>query len=197
MRALLALAFLTGPALADELATPQSFSHIADRDERAAAMFTEATRVMLHPRCSNCHPQGDTPLQTDEQVVHNPPVFRGDHDEGVPGLLCSSCHQDHNLELARVPGAPKWHLAPKVMAWVGRTPIELCEQIKDPQRNGNKTLAQIVDHVAHDKLVAWGWDPGHGREPAPGTQKSFGVLVQAWVDAGAGCPKPPAPKEKK
>lgn len=186
-----ALALASATACAEELAAPQSFAHITDRDARAAAIFTEATKVMLHPRCANCHPAGDTPLQGDHPVAHNPPVVRGPADEGVPGLLCTSCHQDRNLELARVPGAPKWHLAPKVMAWVGKKPAALCEQVKDPHRNGGKTLQQIVEHSAHDKLVAWGWDPGRGRAPAPGTQARFGALIAAWVELGAGCPTDP------
>jgi hypothetical protein len=74
------------------------------------------------------------------------------------------------------------------MAWVGRTPRELCEQIKDPARNGGKTLAQILDHSAHDELVAWGWSPGWGRTPAPGTQERFGALMDAWARDGASCP---------
>jgi hypothetical protein len=116
-------------------------------------------------------------------------VVRGPEDYGVPGMECSSCHQDHNLELARVPGAPKWHLAPKEMFWVGRTPASLCAQLKNTATNGGKTLAQIVDHSAHDPLVAWGWTPGHSRVPAPGTQQQFGDLMQAWMDTGAACPK--------
>ncbi len=79
------------------------------------------------------------------------------------------------------------------MAWVGKTPRQICEQLKDPSRNGGKSLAQIVEHNAKDELVAWGWNPGHGREPAPGNQKQFGALVAAWVDTGAECP----PEEKK
>ena len=185
------------PLYAQELATPQSFARLADRDARAAAIFTEATKVMLSPRCANCHPSGDSPLQGDDKTLHNPPVTRGPADQGVPGLLCSSCHQDRNLELARVPGAPKWHLAPKVMAWVGKRPAALCEQLKDPKRNGGKTLQQLVDHSAHDELVAWGWNPGHGRTPAPGSQARFGALIAAWVELGAGCPKEPMRGAKK
>jgi len=152
-------------------------------------MFIEATRVMLSPRCTNCHPVGDSPAQGDLGQLHDPPVARGPSDRGVVGLACTSCHQDRNLELARVPGAPEWHLAPKEMAWVGRTPSQLCEQIKDPKRNGNKTLPQIVEHAGHDKLVSWGWEPGHGRVPAPGNQATFGALMEAWVRDGAVCPK--------
>jgi hypothetical protein len=75
------------------------------------------------------------------------------------------------------------------MAWIGQPLGAICEQIKDPKRNGGKSLEQIVEHMAHDSLVGWGWRPGVGREPAPGTQEEFGALIKAWVDAGAHCPK--------
>ena len=129
-------------------------------------------------------------MQGDHGQLHDPPVTRGENDRGVPGLYCTSCHQDRNVELARVPGAPDWHLAPLVMAWVGRTPHALCEQIKDPKRNGGRTLEQVVEHSAHDHaLVAWGWAPGADRAPAPGTQAGFGALMEAWVKDGAACPE--------
>jgi hypothetical protein len=88
-----------------------------------------------------------------------------------------------------VPGAPKWALAPAEMAWEGKSLAHICAQLKDPKRNGGKTLTQIVEHTAHDPLVAWGWSPGADRQPAPGTQQQFGALVQAWMDTGAHCPK--------
>jgi hypothetical protein len=46
----------------------------------------------------------------------------------------------------------------------------------------------LQEHVAKDDLVAWGWNPGPGREPAPGSQESAGQLVQAWINSGAQCP---------
>lgn len=176
------------PVAPNELRTPADFEVIEDREARSRAMFTEATRVIFHPRCINCHPAGDSPTQGDNLQRHDPPVFRGPDDHGVVGLECTSCHQDRNLELARVPGAPKWALAPLKMAWQGRSAHEVCEQIKDRDRNDNKSLAQIVDHMTNDPLVAWGWEPGHGRTPAPATQKAFGALIAAWVDTGAVCP---------
>jgi hypothetical protein len=171
------------------LRTAESFQSVGDARSRSAALFLEASRVFLHPRCVNCHPNGDAPAQGTPDRPHDPPVTRGSDDRGVVGMRCSTCHQDHNLELSRVPGAPEWHLAPRQMAWVGRSPHQICEQMKDPQRNGGRTLAQIVEHNAHDELVAWGWSPGHGREPAPGTQAQLGGLVAAWVASGAECPK--------
>ncbi|MDC0670435.1 Isoquinoline 1-oxidoreductase subunit [Nannocystis radixulma] len=176
------------PVEPDELRPLEVFGAIADPTHRSRALFLEATRVLLHPRCVNCHPAGDTPLQGDQGQPHDPPVVRGPKNDGVPGLQCGGCHQDENLELARVPGAPKWHLAAIEMAWVGRTPAAVCEQLKDPKRNGGKTLAQIVEHAGHDELVAWGWAPGHERTPVPGTQAQFGALMAAWVELGAACP---------
>jgi hypothetical protein len=165
------------------------FDRIGDRGDRSRALFLEMSRVLLHPRCVNCHPDGDVPHQRMAMELHDPPVERGPEGRGVVGMECSSCHQDRNQELTRVPGAPGWHLAPLEMAWVGKSAAHVCEQLKDPRRNDGKTLAQIVEHNGHDALVGWGWAPGADREPAPGTQEQFGALTAAWVDTGAECPE--------
>jgi hypothetical protein len=181
----------------DQLRAVAEFAVIADRADRSRALYLEASRVLLHPRCVNCHPNGDVPHQGMQLVLHDPPVQRGPEDRGVPGMECGTCHQDRNQPLTRVPGAPSWHVAPIEMAWVGKSAAYICEQLKDPARNGGKSLAQIVDHNAHDELVGWGWSPGADREPAPGTQQQFGALVAAWVETGAECPAPgPAPGEE-
>lgn len=177
------------PVGAHELRDPSAFAGIADPKERSRAMFLEATRVMFHPRCINCHPAGDSPTQGEQRQLHDPPVVRGPDNDGVVGMKCGSCHQDRNLELARVPGAPKWQLAPREMAWAGRSPAAVCEQLKDPERNGSRSLADIVHHASGDELVAWGWSGAHGREAPPGSQAAFGALMAAWVSSGAVCPK--------
>jgi hypothetical protein len=177
------------PVAAGDLRAPEAFVGIADPAARSRALFAEASRVILDARCTNCHPSDDSPRQRDGGELHDPPVVRGPDDRGAPGLECTACHQDKNLAMARVPGARGWHLAPRSMAWVGHTPAQICEQIKDPARNGGKTLPQIVEHAAHDPLVAWGWAPGADRRPVPGTQARFGALVAAWVDSGAACPR--------
>lgn len=175
------------PLAANELHTVADFDAIPNRSQRSLALFAEMTRVITHPRCINCHPAGDSPHQR-WMEPHDPPVVRGPASNGVAGMECTTCHQDRNQPLTRVPGAPGWHLAPLEMAWVGKSPAQLCTQLKDPKRNGGKTLDQLVEHNAHDKLVAWGWDPGADREPAPGTQEQFGALTAAWVQTGAECP---------
>ncbi len=184
-----AMAPATTPAMAP-LRTVQSFDTIADPQERSRALFVEAGRVIQSPRCVNCHPAGDRPLQGQgvQRRLHIPNVTRGADGKGVPALRCSSCHQAQNNVASGVPGHAMWHIAPREMAWQDLSLAEICEQIKDPKRNGNRTLAQIHEHMAHDTLVGWAWMPGAQREPAPGTQAQFGALVDAWIKTGAFCP---------
>lgn len=177
-----------------ELRDPASFSSIADKTERSRALFTEAAKVLTHPRCMNCHPADDRPTQGNDMHQHLPPTTRGDAGIGVAGLTCQACHTEANYTLYErasyrsIPGHPRWAVAPIEMAWQGKTLTQICQQIKDPKRNGNKDLAALHEHMAHDELVAWGWNPGEGRDPAPGSQKLFGELIQAWIDSGAECP---------
>jgi len=191
--ALLAAQLLAGPgARADnrgDLAPVSAFDRIQDQRARSAALFQEAGRVLTSPRCLNCHPPDNTPRQGEDMRVHQPPVQRGAGGMGVAGMRCFTCHGPANFDPARMPGNPKWMLAPIEMAWIGKSLGEICEQLKDPKRNGGKTLDEIVEHNAHDILVGYGWAPGVGRAPAPGTQEQFGALMRAWADTGAHCPK--------
>jgi hypothetical protein len=175
-------------AQSNDLANPESFAGIADTAARSAALFTELGKVLTHPRCVNCHPAGDRPLQGEMGRLHQPPVQRGTDGHGLPAMRCSMCHQQANFDPARVPGHAEWHLAPREMAWERRTLGEICAQLKDPARNGGRSLADLVHHIGEDTLVGWAWMPGYGRQPAPGTQKEAGALVEAWVKTGALCP---------
>lgn len=186
----LAGARATEPVPADRLAAPGSFDGLADPQARSAALFTELGKVLTHPRCVNCHPAGDRPHQGETGRPHQPPVTRGPDGMGAETARCPTCHQDRNYDPGRVPGHPEWHLAPREMAWEGRSLAQICAQIKDPARNGQRTLADLVDHIGKDSLVGWAWTPGAGRHPAPGSQAEAGALVAAWVASGAACPAP-------
>jgi hypothetical protein len=181
-------AYAADPAPAG-LAPPESFAGIADTQQRSAALFTELGKVLTHPRCVNCHPAGDHPHQTDLGRPHQPPVERGEDGHGLAAMRCAICHQSANFEPARMPGHPEWHLAPREMAWAGKTVSEICAQIKDPARNGGRRPEDLIHHIGEDTLVGWAWAPGSGRQPAPGTQKIAGALVEAWVNTGAACPQ--------
>ncbi|CAN5205872.1 hypothetical protein BH11PSE4_BH11PSE4_19620 [soil metagenome] len=190
--AALAMSMLTALAAAETtstgLASPDSFDGIADSNARSAAIFTELGKVLTHPRCTNCHPAGDRPHQGDQARPHQPPVFRGVDGHGTETMRCNSCHRDANFDPGRMPGHKEWQLAPLEMAWYGKTVAEICQQIRNPARNGNRSVEALIDHIGKDTLVGWAWHPGFGRTPAPGTQEQAGALVTAWVKTGAACP---------
>ena len=165
-----------------------AFTSLADPAQRSVALFVEAGKVLQHPRCVNCHPAGDRPLQGEDGHAHQPWVRRGADGHGLAAMRCTTCHPAANYDAVGMPGHPNWHLAPASMAWQGKSLAEICAQVKDPARNGGHTIAEIVEHMAHDPLVGWGWSPGVGREPVPGTQEAFGALIKAWADTGAVCP---------
>jgi hypothetical protein len=103
---------------------------------------------------------------------------------------CLNCHpagdRPHQGDTGRVHQPPVERGADGFGLPALRCPI--CPQIKDPARNGNRTLDALAEHIGEDHLVGWAWAPGHGRQSAPGTQKEAGALVAAWVKTGAVCP---------
>ena len=186
-------ALAQSPAASQSLKPPSEFQSIADKSDRSRAIFAEIGKVLTHPRCMNCHPAGEHPLQGADHHEHKPVVWRG--DTGNFGTPCGECHTERNVTLREaasyqsIPGHPRWNVAPLSMAWQGKSLGEICRQLKDTAKNGGRDLALLQEHVAKDDLVAWGWNPGPGRDPAPGTQEAAGQLVQAWIDTGAECPR--------
>ncbi len=153
--------------------------------------FLAAYKVLMSPRCMNCHPKGDIPLQGDDSHLHTQNVKRGPDGKGLYALKCANCHQPQNTAGAHMPpGNPNWHLPPADMKMVfeGKSPRELAAQLKDPNRNGHKTLAQLIDHVTNDKLVLGGWNPGDGRTLPPVSHAAFAKDFKAWIDKGAYLP---------
>jgi cytochrome c5 len=160
--------------------------------EASRAAFLQVYRVLTSPRCQNCHPAGDAPLQGDDSHVHLQNVKRGKDGHGVYGMRCDTCHQAKNLAGEHMPpGNPKWSLPSpeQKMVFVGRSPGELCKQLKDPNQNGGRTLAALVDHIANDDLVGWGWNPGDGRSLPPLTRVETAAQMKVWVEGGAACPE--------
>ncbi|GAC1345202.1 MAG: hypothetical protein NVSMB23_21020 [Myxococcales bacterium] len=159
-----------------------------------AAEFAMVQRVLQHPRCLNCHPAGDRPLQGDDSHVHLQNIQRGEDGRGPKGLSCNACHGAANPPASygfhAPPGvASGWHLPPRNMRMVfeGRSTHDLCEQLKDPARTGGKDMPAMLAHLSTD-LVLWGWAPGYGRAPVPIPHDRFVAAWASWAAAGAPCP---------
>lgn len=184
---------LPGPRLLAQEAAEDAPSALAVDSETGLAAWDEVFAVFSHPRCANCHVEDERPRWSGPHYgrtrVHGFNVQRGADGFGNPGLRCATCHSEANAPVPHgPPGAPEWHLAPAEMVWFGRSSGAICRQVKDPARNGDRTLAEIAAHVRDDALVGWGWTPGPGRAPAPGSAEETFAAIERWASAGAPCP---------
>jgi hypothetical protein len=110
----------------------------------------------------------------------------------VAGFHCETCHSSVNNAASGTPGAPDWHLAPRSMAWQGLSAAARCRELTDPQRNGHRSGAAIIDHL-HTGLVRWAWNPGVDQHGRPRTKPPVGyaeflAAATRWVASGAACP---------
>lgn len=160
----------------------------------AVQAFTVVQKVLQHPRCQNCHIPGDAPLQFDEGLAHAQNVKRGPEGKGARGLACSTCHSTQNppasYGASMPPGAPNWQLPPPEhkMVFIGLSAADLCRGLKNQKENGGKDLRALLEHVSHDGLVLWGWQPGVGRAPVDVPHDKFVAAFRQWTEAGAPCP---------
>ena len=124
--------------------------------------------VASHPRCSNCHVGADNrPMWSGPSYgktrAHGMNVNAGESRIGAETIPCFTCHTTAGVEGARahsVPHAPPrvamgWQLAPVEAEWFGKSSAYICEQLKDPERNGNRTIREVAAHLDHDLILHW------------------------------------------
>ncbi|TDE13387.1 hypothetical protein [Dyadobacter psychrotolerans] len=166
------------------------FDKINRDSVESAKAFLKVYSVLMSPRCMNCHPAGDVPLQGDDSHLHTMAPKRGIDGKGVYAMKCSNCHQPANTPgLHTPPGNPNWHLPPADMKMVfeGKSAHELAKQLVDPKLNGHKDKKKLIEH-AHDGLVLAGWNPGDGRTLPPMSHKEFNKAWLTWLEKGAYAP---------
>lgn len=196
-KSLLIAAFLIGfggtgiPAIAQSSESPSD----------GLAVWDKIHDVLSHPRCSNCHVgENNRPIwsgptyapfpEGQDWKYHGMNINGDDSRIGIESIPCSACHSQSNMDVPHgPPGNHAWQLAPVEMEWFGKSSKEICEALKDPARNGGRSLGEVADHIDHDGLVHWGWKPGSGREPAPYSRKQTVTFMQQWISSGAPCPQ--------
>lgn len=167
----------TGPTKADSLSSQKA--------------FLKVYAVLMSPRCMNCHPSGDVPLQGEDSHLHLQGVKRGPDGKGLYAMKCANCHQLKNIPgLHMPPGNPNWHLPPANMKMVfqGRTPGVLAKQLLNRKENGNKSIQELIKHVTSDSLVLGGWTPAQGLAKPPLSHAEFVAAFNEWIKKGAVAP---------
>jgi hypothetical protein len=167
-------------------------SSIVNKDSvESVKAFMKVYAVLMSPRCMNCHPAGDAPLQGDDNHIHTMNVVRGQDGKGMYAAKCSNCHQPTNTPgLHTPPGNPKWQLPPADMKMVfqGKSARQLALQIMNYNMNGHKNKEQLIEHV-RDTLVKAAWNMGEGRKPPPMTYTAFVNVWDTWVKKGGYAPR--------
>jgi len=186
-----AIAILTsGFRLNSSMETEGGENPIKRDSVASVAAFMKVYTVLMSPRCMNCHPAGDIPLQGDDGHLHTMSPKRGKDGHGLYAMKCNNCHQPTNTPgLNTPPGNPKWALPPSEMKMVfqGKTARELALQIRDYNRNGHKNKQQLLAH-ARDTLVKAGWHMGEGRAAPPLSYSAFVKAWDTWIEKGLYAP---------
>ncbi len=170
--------------------------------DAAAAAWERIYAVLSHPRCANCHvDERNVPMWSgpsyDAPRPHGMNINAGASRMGVESLLCSTCHITSAGPNSVAHGAPHaghpWMLAPAAFAWYGKDSVSICAQLRDPARNGGRDGEGLVQHILHDAqahaFITWGFAPGGGREPAPGSMQAHLDDMLIWTAAGMPCPQ--------
>lgn len=167
--------------------------------EDGLAAWARIYEVASHPRCSNCHTgPSDRPMWSGPSYgktrPHGMNIRAGESRIGVEYIPCATCHAN-NSETQRSNDAPHmapqvaaaWQLAPVEADWFGKSSVEICTQLRDPDQNGDRTMHDLASHLDHDVILHWAWSPGGGREPAPYSLQEHVNDILAWGTAGFPC----------
>ena len=162
----------------------------------ALAAWDRIYEVASHPRCSNCHVGAENrPMWSGPSYGRTRPhgmnIDAGESRIGAETLLCSTCHAyregGNDMPHAAPQVAMNWQLAPVEAAWFGKSSDEICNQLRDPERNGGRDYLDLASHLDHDLILHWAWSPGGGRESAPYSLQEHINDVLAWGVAGMPC----------
>lgn len=161
------------------------------------AAFDRIYEVTSHPRCSNCHvgpenrPMWSGPAYGRTRS-HGMNINAGESRIGAEYVTCATCHAFREGGANDAPHmAPQvsmtWQLPPVEAEWFGQSADEICGQLRDPERNGDRDYIALAGHLEHDLILHWAWNPGGGREPAPYSLQEHVNDVLAWGVAGYPC----------
>lgn len=154
--------------------------------EEGLAAFADIYEVSTHPRCMNCHPDGDAPMQGDDSHPH---IYGITRFSPLEGIHCSLCHAPNAVSDGQAPLPPAdaiWSMPPRAMAFQNRTSTQLCEQLKDPDVNGRRGLGGLAHHIEKDHLLITSWHSG--RDKPPISHEALVERYEIWGEAGGPCP---------
>ena len=193
----LLIAILAAPALAEgQIVTIEPPGEGTVSRAEGLVAWARIYEVASHPRCSNCHVGADnipmwSGLSYGRTRPHGMNINAGESRIGAEYVSCSTCHALreglNDMPHAAPQVAMNWQLAPVEAEWFGKSSVEICNQLRDPDRNGGRDHLDLASHLDHDLILHWAWTPGGGREPAPYSLQEHVNDVLTWGVAGFPC----------
>ena len=109
-------------------------------------------------------------------------------------MTCANCHHQRSVAGQGTPPGVKgdtWRMAPRHMAFQGKSARQLALLFKNPRRSFMDGHA-LLQHAEEDALLKTAWTGAGGREKPPHSHEDFFVAFYTWIEAGM-----PVPEEKK
>ncbi len=160
------------------------------------AAWDRIYEVASHPRCTNCHVGEDgrpawEALGYGAGRMHGMNVQAGDSRIGAETIPCRTCHISADADNDIPHAAPQiddaWRLPPVDLNWRGKSSVEVCVQLRNPDTNDGFEGAELAAHVRESAFVNWGFLPGGDREPAPRSAEALAQDIEFWLAAGTPC----------
>lgn len=191
-----ALLLSATPALAEVNINPPATATEAEGLDAWSRIY----EVASHPRCANCHiGQSDRPMWSGPTYgktrPHGMNVRAGESRIGAETITCQTCHSTKDKDWDNANSTPHaaprvataWQLAPVEADWFGRSSFEICKQLRDPELNGDRDMMELAEHLNHNVILHWAWNPGGGREAAPYSLQEHVNDILIWGVAGMPC----------
>ncbi|KIN64247.1 hypothetical protein Z946_3136 [Sulfitobacter noctilucicola] len=165
-------------------------------EQQALEAWDRIYEVASHPRCTNCHVGEQSEpmwngLAYGTNVRHGMNVQADESRIGAETIPCRTCHVTALGRDVASPAAPQiddaWRLPPVELDWLGESSESICAQLRDPDTNDGFDIAGLVEHLETSAFVAWGFEPGAGREKAPGSVADIARDIALWGAAGSPC----------
>ena len=200
LASLLALTLSTAQSAESSKVTINELPKGSVNTEDGLAAWDIVYSVTSHLRCVNCHTGADNkPMWSGPSYgkprPHGMNINAGKSRIGAESLMCATCHTTlpadapnaNDVAHAAPRVAMDWRLAPVEANWFGKSSHYICNQIKDPARNGNRSIKEVAQHLDHDLILHWAWNPGGNREPAPHSLQKLVDALMKWSAAGTPC----------
>ena len=160
------------------------------------AAFETVRAVLQHPRCQNCHPAGDAPLQGDDgpraRAERAARARRARHGRRASARRATARRTRPSSYGAHIPPgvATGWHMPPpeEKMVFVGVRAARAVRADQGPgaqRRQGHGRAAHAPRRSARDL----GLEPGlRPRAGVHAVAQTFLAAWETWAAAGAPCP---------